>query len=77
MDPVHFGIMMTLNLSIGICTPPVGSALFVGCSVAGVPIQRVIRPMLPLYAAMLVLLLAVTFIPEISLALPRWLVSYG
>ncbi|TJZ90639.1 TRAP transporter large permease [Paracoccus gahaiensis] len=77
MDPVHFGIMMTLNLSIGICTPPVGSALFVGCSVGGVPIARVIRPMLPLYAAMIVLLVAVTFIPEISLALPRWLLNYG
>lgn len=77
MDPVHFGIMMTLNLSIGICTPPVGSALFVGCSVGGVPIAKVIRPMLPLYAAMIVLLAAVTFIPEISLALPRWLLNYG
>jgi tripartite ATP-independent transporter DctM subunit len=77
MDPVHFGIMMTLNLSIGICTPPVGSALFVGCSVGGVPIAQVIRPMLPLYAAMIVLLFAVTFIPEISLALPRWLLNYG
>lgn len=77
MDPVHFGIMMTLNLSIGICTPPVGSALFVGCSVGGVPIARVIRPMLPLYVAMIVLLMAVTFIPEISLALPRWLLNYG
>ncbi|SNT73689.1 TRAP transporter large permease [Paracoccus seriniphilus] len=77
MDPVHFGIMMTFNLSIGICTPPVGSALFIGCSVGQVPIARVIRPLLPFYAVMIGLLLLVTFVPEISLILPQWLLNYG
>ncbi|RJE78946.1 TRAP transporter large permease [Paracoccus sp. JM45] len=77
MDPVHFGIMMTFNLSIGICTPPVGSALFIGCSVGKVPISRVIKPLLPFYAVMVGLLLLVTFVPEISLALPQWLLGYG
>ncbi|MHA6345284.1 TRAP transporter large permease [Roseivivax sp. CAU 1761] len=77
MDPVHFGIMMTFNLCIGICTPPVGSALFVGCSVGGTSIAKVIRPLLPLYAVLFVLLLVVTYVPEISLFLPRLLLGYG
>jgi TRAP-type C4-dicarboxylate transport system permease large subunit len=62
---------MVLNLSIGLCTPPVGSVLFIGCGIAGISIARVIRPLLPLFIAMLVSLLLVTFIPEISLFLPR------
>ena len=70
-DPVHFGIIMIMNLCIGICTPPVGSVLFVGCSVAGLTIQRVIRPLLPLFIAMLVILLLITFVPEFSLWLPQ------
>ena len=49
MDPVHFGIMMVLNLGVGLCTPPVGSVLFIGCSVAGTKIDQVIRPLLPSY----------------------------
>ncbi len=47
MDPVHFGIMMVANLCIGLLTPPVGSALFVGCSISGVKIQHLLRPLLP------------------------------
>ena len=77
MDPVHFGIVMTFNLCIGICTPPVGSALFVGCSVGGTSIAKVIRPLLPLYAVLFTLLLVVTYVPEISLFLPRLLLGYG
>ncbi|MGI9548025.1 MAG: TRAP transporter large permease [Flavobacteriaceae bacterium] len=69
-DPVHFGIIMIMNLCIGICTPPVGSVLFVGCSVAGLSIQKVLRPLLPLFVAMLVVLLLVTYVPELSLWLP-------
>ena len=69
-DPIHFGIIMIMNLCIGICTPPVGSVLFVGCSVAGLSIQRVLKPLLPLFAVMLVVLLLVTYIPELSLWLP-------
>lgn len=71
MDPVHFGIMLVLNLCIGLCTPPVGTVLFVGASVAGVPMHRLVRPLLPLYAAMVATLLLVTFLPELSLWLPR------
>ena len=70
-DPIHFGIIMIMNLCIGICTPPVGSVLFVGCSVAGLSIQRVLKPLLPLFAIMLIVLLLVTYIPELSLWLPR------
>ncbi|HUF11231.1 MAG TPA: TRAP transporter large permease subunit [Rhodothermales bacterium] len=71
MDPVHFGIMMVVNLCVGLCTPPVGSVLFVGCALAGIPITRVIRPLLPLFAAMIVSLMIVTYVPELSLWLPR------
>ena len=76
MDPVHFGVMMTLNLCIGICTPPVGSALFIGCSVGNTSIGSVIRPLLPFYAVLFCLLMLVTFVPEISLALPQLLLGY-
>ena len=76
IDPVHFGIMMTFNLAIGICTPPVGSALFIGCSVAKVSIDKVIKPLLPFYAALTIALMAVTFIPELSLFLPRLILGY-
>ncbi|MCK7615879.1 TRAP transporter large permease [Roseibium sediminicola] len=77
MDPVHFGVVMTFNLCIGICTPPVGSALFVGCSVGGVKIGEVLRPMLGFYAVLVALLLVVTYVPELSLFLPRLLLGYG
>lgn len=71
MDPTHFGIIMVLNLCIGVCTPPVGSVLFVGVGVAGTTIQKVIRPLMPLFIAMLVALMIVTYVPELSLWLPR------
>ncbi len=71
MNPVHFGIMMVLNLSIGLCTPPVGSVLFVGAGIAGTSLTKVIRPLIPLFLAMLVALMLVTFIPEITLLLPK------
>ncbi|MEO1021003.1 MAG: TRAP transporter large permease [Bacteroidota bacterium] len=72
IDPIHFGIIMVFNLIVGLCTPPVGTILFVGCSVAEVPITKVIRPLLPLFAVMIVCLALVTFIPEISLFLPEF-----
>ena len=71
MDPTHFGIVMVLNLCIGLCTPPVGSVLFVGVGIAGTTIQKVVRPLMPLFIAMLVALMLVTYIPELSLWLPR------
>lgn len=70
MDPTHFGIVMVLNLCIGLCTPPVGSVLFVGVGVAGTSIQKVIRPLLPLFIAMVLALILVTYIPALSLWLP-------
>lgn len=71
IDPVHFGIIMIMNLCIGICTPPVGTLLFVGVSVAGTTIEKVIKPLLPLFVAMLITLLLVTFWEDLSLVLPR------
>lgn len=71
MDPTHFGIVMVLNLCIGLCTPPVGSVLFVGVGIAGTTIQKVVRPLMPLFIAMLVALMLVTYIPDLSLWLPR------
>ncbi len=70
IDPTHFGIIMVMNLCIGLCTPPVGAVLFVGVGVAGTTIQKVVRPLLPLFVAMLVALLLVTYIPALSLWLP-------
>ena len=71
VDPVHFGILMVMNLCIGLTTPPVGTVLFAGAGVAKVDIADIIKPLLPLYVAMLVSLVLVTFIPEITLFLPR------
>ena len=71
MSPLHFGIMMVLNLSIGLCTPPVGSLLFVSCAIAKTSITKIIRPLMPMYIAMFVALMLVTYVPFISEALPR------
>jgi tripartite ATP-independent transporter DctM subunit len=73
MHPVHFGIMMIANLCIGLCTPPVGTCLFVGCSVGGTTIARTTLPAIPFFLAMLVGLLLVTYVPWFSMALPGWL----
>jgi tripartite ATP-independent transporter DctM subunit len=73
MEPVHFGILLIANLCIGLCTPPVGTCLFVGCSVGGISIAQVIKPLLPIFIAMLIGLLAITYIPSLSLWLPRLL----
>ena len=71
MDPVHFGIMILFNLCVGITTPPVGAALFVGCSITGVSIEKVTRMLLPFFLATFIGLMLVTYIPELSLAIPR------
>jgi tripartite ATP-independent transporter DctM subunit len=71
MNPIHFGIIMIMNLCIGLCTPPVGSVLFVGCSVADLKIQQVIKPLLPLFLVMIAVLLLITYFPELTLWLPR------
>ena len=70
VDPVHFGMIMMVNLGIGLITPPVGGVLFVGSAVAKLPIETVVKALLPFFAAMLLVLVAVTYIPAISLWLP-------
>ena len=70
MDPVHFGIIMVLNLCIGLCTPPVGTILFVGAGVAKISVSKVIKPLIPFLVAMVVVLIIVTFFEGISLWLP-------
>lgn len=73
VDPVHFGIIMIYNLVIGTITPPVGSGLYVGASVGKVKVEDVIKPLLPFYGAIIGVLLLITYIPEITLFLPRLL----
>ncbi|MCA9259145.1 MAG: TRAP transporter large permease [Planctomycetales bacterium] len=73
MDPVHFGIMMIANLCIGLCTPPVGTCLFVGCGVGKTSIAEVTRPMIPFFIAMLAALMLITYWPPLSMWLPHML----
>jgi tripartite ATP-independent transporter DctM subunit len=67
----QFGVIIVFNLCIGLCTPPVGTVLFIGCSLTDLPIGRLVRPLLPFFIAMVAVLLAVTFFPSLSLWLPR------
>lgn len=70
MDPVQFGIMLLMNLGLGLCTPPVGSCLFVGCAVGKVRIEQALKTIWPFYLALLAALLLVTYVPAVSLTLP-------
>ena len=71
VDPIHFGVIMILNLGIGLCTPPVGAVLFVGCAVGRITVWEAVRTIWPFYGAALFTLLAVTYIPALSLWLPE------
>ncbi len=71
MDPVHFGVLMIANLCIGLCTPPVGTCLFIGCGVGGTTLAKVIRPLIPIFIAMFIGLMLITYWPALSLWLPR------
>ena len=71
VDPVHFGMIMMVNLGLGLITPPVGGVLFVGSAVAKLAMERVVKALLPFYAALLLVLIAVTYVPAISLWLPQ------
>ncbi|MGD2094071.1 MAG: TRAP transporter large permease [Phycisphaerales bacterium] len=73
VHPVHFGMIMIANLCIGLCTPPVGTCLFVGCGVGKTTIVNVTRPLIPFFAAMIAALMLVTYIPQISLLIPKLL----
>jgi len=72
LSAIHFGIIMVLNLSVGLCTPPVGSVLFIGCSISKVKIESVIKPLLPMFIAMIIVLMLVTYIPDLSLWIPEF-----
>ena len=76
VDPIHFGIIMILNLGIGLCTPPVGTALFAGCAVAETSVERTSKALLPFYAALVCVLILVTYVPSLSLWLPMKLLGY-
>ncbi|MCB2357470.1 TRAP transporter large permease [Clostridium estertheticum] len=71
MDPIQFGIILMLNLGIGLLTPPVGSTLFVGCSIGNISIEKVTKALLPFYGVMIAVLLVLTFVPGLSLMLPH------
>jgi tripartite ATP-independent transporter DctM subunit len=71
IDPVHFGMIMIVNLGMGLITPPVGSVLFVGSAVGKLPIEQVVKALLPFFGLLLIVLGIVTYVPELSLWLPR------
>lgn len=71
MDPVQFGIMLMINLGIGLVTPPVGSVLFVGCAVAKIRMEDTLKSIWPFYLALILALIAVTYVPAVSMTLPN------
>ena len=77
VDPVQFGMIMMMNLGLGLCTPPVGACLFVGCAVGGERIETVVRTIWPFYLAIFVALMLTTYVPALSLWLPRAVFGYG
>jgi tripartite ATP-independent transporter DctM subunit len=76
MDPVQFGMVMMMNLGLGLTTPPVGAVLFVGCAIGRISIEQVMRSIWPFSGAILLALPLTTYIPAVSPALPRWLLGY-
>ena len=73
MDPIQFGILMMMNLGIGLCTPPVGGCLFVGSAIGGIKIEQTVKTIWPFYLALFVVLMLVTYVPAVSLTLPNLL----
>jgi tripartite ATP-independent transporter DctM subunit len=71
MDPVQFGIMMLLNCALGLNTPPVGTTQFIGCAIGEISVEKVMKSILPFYSALAITMLAVTYIPAVSMTLPR------
>jgi tripartite ATP-independent transporter DctM subunit len=76
VDPVQFGMVMMMNLGLGLTTPPVGAVLFVGCAIGKIPIEQVMRTIWPFYGAILAALMLTTYWPAVSLTLPRLLLGY-
>jgi tripartite ATP-independent transporter DctM subunit len=75
VDPIQFGMILMMNLGLGLCTPPVGACLFVGCAVGNVPIEKAVKTIWPFYAAILIALMLITFVPAISMTLPNLISS--
>ena len=71
IDPLQFGMILMMNLGLGLCTPPVGACLFVGCAIGKVPIEKAVRTIWPFYAAIFIALMMTTFVPDVSLTLPN------
>lgn len=72
MSPIQFGIMMVMNLGIGLLTPPVGSVLFIGSSISGLPLEKVTKAVFPQLIAMLAALMIVTYVPAVTTFLPTY-----
>jgi tripartite ATP-independent transporter DctM subunit len=73
VDPLQFGMILMMNLGLGLCTPPVGACLFVGCAIGKVKMEKVVRTIWPFYIAILVALMVTTFVPAVSLTLPNYI----
>jgi C4-dicarboxylate transporter DctM subunit len=70
IDPLHFGVIMVVNLAVGMVTPPLGVCLFVGCGIAGITLEDITRALLPFLIIMIIDLAVITFIPAVSMTLP-------
>jgi C4-dicarboxylate transporter DctM subunit len=77
VDPIHFGTVMTINLAIGFCSPPFGVNLFVASAITKLSIEQISRALIPYFISMILLLLVITYVPDISLIIPRLLMGYG
>mgnify|MGYP004704328649 CR=1 FL=1 len=73
MNPYHFGVVLVFGFAIGLCTPPVGTSLFLGCKIGKISVESSLKAFIPFYIIMLVLLFVFAYVPEVSLCLPRWL----
>ncbi len=73
MDPIQFGIILMMNLGLGLCTPPVGACLFVGCAIGDVKIEQAVKTIWPFYLAIFVALMLTTYIPALSMTLTHWM----
>lgn len=71
IHPIHFGILVEINVALGLATPPVGLCLYAACAVSGLPVERVVKPIMPLIAMLVVTMLIATYVPELSMYLPR------
>jgi tripartite ATP-independent transporter DctM subunit len=73
IEPIHFGILVEANVALGLATPPVGVCLYAACAVANIPLERVIKPLLPMIAILVVTMLVITYVEDFSMFLPRLL----